>query len=179
MGLLIRKFSCALCVSANRISNTHNKNTNTHVMDEGQQEAAIQRLCDLSDQIDAARDANRFRQAVELMLEQVRLFKIQATLSEDEKEAMEPLIQSALEEIEEMRGKVRREEEVKEEASKRKENDTRDPASGGADAGAPPPQTTTSKNMLVEVDRNTVSTKVLSSPPPAMKPAASAAARDN
>ena len=87
-------------------------------MDEhGQQEAAIQRLCDLSDQIDAARDANRFRQAVELMLEQVRLFKIQATLSEDEKEAMEPLIQSALEEIEEMRGKVQREkeEEVKEE----------------------------------------------------------------
>ena len=84
-------------------------------MDEhGQQEAAIQRLCDLSDQIDAARDANRFRQAVELMLEQVRLFKIQATLSEDEKEAMEPLIQSALEEIEEMRGKVQREEEVKE-----------------------------------------------------------------
>ena len=167
-------------MSANRISNTHNKNTNTHIMDEGQQEAAIQRLCDLSDQIDAARDANRFRQAVELMLEQVRLFKIQATLSEDEKEAMEPLIQSALEEIEEMRGKVQREEEVKEEASKRKENDTRDPASGGADAGAPPPQTTTtSKNTLVEVDRNTVSTKVLSSPPPAMKPAASAAARDN
>ena len=152
-------------------------------MDEGQQEA-IQRLCDLSDQIDAARDANRFRQAVELMLEQVRLFKIQATLSEDEKEAMEPLIQSALEEIEEMRGKVQREEEVKEEASKRKENDTRDvvrtTASGGADAGAPPQTTTiqtTSKNTLVEVDRNTVSTKVLSSPPPAIKPAASAAAR--
>lgn len=150
-------------------------------MDEhGQQEAAIQRLCDLSDQIDAARDANRFRQAVELMLEQVRLFKIQATLSEDEKEAMEPLIQSALEEIEEMRGKVQREEEVKEEASKRKENDTRDSATGGADAGAPPPQTTTtSKNTLVEVDRNTVSTKVLSSPPPAIKPAAAAAARVN
>jgi len=153
-------------------------------MDEGQQKAAIQRLCDLSDQIDAARDANRFRQAVELMLEQVRLFKIQATLSEDEKEAMEPLIQSALEEIEEMRGKVQREEEVKEEASKRKENDTRDvvrtTASGGADAGAPPQTTTiqtTSKNTLVEVDRNTVSTKVLSSPPPAIKPAASAAAR--
>ncbi|CAL6350336.1 unnamed protein product [Bathycoccus prasinos] len=152
-------------------------------MDEGQQEA-IQRLCDLSDQIDAARDANRFRQAVELMLEQVRLFKIQATLSKDEKEAMEPLIQSALEEIEEMRGKVQREEEVKEEASKRKENDTRDvvrtTASGGADAGAPPQTTTiqtTSKNTLVEVDRNTVSTKVLSSPPPAIKPAASAAAR--
>ena len=185
-SLLIRKF-CALCIRAKRISNTHNNNTNIHIMDEGQQEAAIQRLCDLSDQIDAARDANRFRQAVELMLEQVRLFKIQATLSKDEKEAMEPLIQSALEEIEEMRGEVQREEEeeVKEEASKRKENDTRDPATGGADAGAPPQTTTTiqtttsSKNTLVEVDRNTVSTKVLSSPPPAIKPAAAAAARVN
>ena len=116
-----------------------------------QEEAAIQRLCDLSDQIDAARDANRFRQAVGLMLEQVRLFKIQATLSEDEKEAMEPLIQSALEEIEEMRGKVQREkeEEVKEEASKRKENDTRDPATGGADYGAPP-QTTTMRRRRVK-----------------------------
>ena len=163
-------------------------------MDEGQQKAEIQRLCDLSDQIDAARDANRFRQAVELMLEQVRLFKIQATLSKDEREAMEPLIQSALEEIEEMRGKVQREEE-EEEASKRKKNNTRDKtvavagvvrttATGGADAGAPPQRTTTtiqttSKNTLVEVDRNTVSTKVLSPPPPAIKPAAAAAARGN
>ena len=75
------------------------------------QRKAIQRLCDLSDQIDQARDANQFPRAIELMREQVRLFRVQATMSEEEREAMEPLIQSALEEIEEMRGKVQREEE--------------------------------------------------------------------
>jgi SpoVK/Ycf46/Vps4 family AAA+-type ATPase len=128
------------------------------------QRKAIQRLCDLSDQIDQARDANQFQRAIELMREQVRLFRVQATMSEEEREAMEPLIQSALEEIEEMRGKLQREEvstkkkEEKEEGKEEKNNTTTMTTT-----------TTTSKNTLIEVDKNTVLTKVIS-PAPGAKP---------
>ena len=131
------------------------------------QRKAIQRLCDLSDQIDQARDANQFQRAIELMREQVRLFRVQATMSEEEREAMEPLIQSALEEIEEMRGKVQREEEStkkkeeKEEGKEEKNNTTTMTTTTTT--------TTTNKNTLIEVDKNTVLTKVIS-PAPGAKP---------
>ena len=80
---------------------------------------AIQRLCDLTERIEKARDANQFRVAMELMREQLGLFETRATLSEEERKMMEPLIQTVLGDIEEMRGKARREGE-KEESKEKK-----------------------------------------------------------
>ena len=57
---------------------------------------AIQRLCDLTERIEKARDANQFRVAMELMREQLGLFETRATLSEEERKVMEPLIQTVL-----------------------------------------------------------------------------------
>ena len=79
---------------------------------------AIQRLCDLTERIEKARDANQFRVAMELMREQLGLFETRATLSEEERKVMEPLIQTVLGDIEEMRGKARREGEKEESKEK-------------------------------------------------------------
>ena len=132
---------------------------------------AIQRLCDLTERIEKARDANQFRVAMELMREQLGLFETRATLSEEERKMMEPLIQTVLGDIEEMRGKARREGEKEESKEKN---------AGGFTAAALPQTKTTTKttpvpkaeearsNTLVEVDKNIVLTSVIS---PTTKPA--------
>ena len=132
---------------------------------------AIQRLCDLTERIEKARDANQFRVAMELMREQLGLFETRATLSEEERKMMEPLIQTVLGDIEEVRGKARREGEKEESKEKN---------AGGFTAAALPQTKTTTKttpvpkaeearsNTLVEVDKNIVLTSVIS---PTTKPA--------
>ena len=96
---------------------------------------AIQRLCDLTERIEKARDANQFRVAMELMREQLGLFETRATLSEEERKVMEPLIQTVLGDIEEMRGKARREGEKEESKEKN--------AGGFTAAALPQTKTTT------------------------------------